>query len=106
MTTSRQDAMTTATMLLELAASGPLYRRVYDALRTKILRGELATGATLPGTRTLARDLGVSRIVVLTAYEQLAAERYIESAAGSGSRLAASADRLHPVLGPPTPAAS
>src|SRR5256885_452848 len=61
-------------MLLELATAGPLYRRIYDALRTKILRGELAAGAALPGTRTLARDLGVSRIVVLSAYEQLVAE--------------------------------
>lgn len=76
-------------MLLDLATSGPLYRRIYDALRTKILRGELAAGAPLPGSRTLARDLGVSRIVVLAAYEQLAAEGYIESAVGSGSRVAA-----------------
>jgi len=76
-------------MLLALDDSGPLYRRIYDALRRKILRGELAAGAPLPGTRTLARDLGVSRIVVLAAYEQLAAEGYIESAVGSGSRVAA-----------------
>ena len=76
-------------MILELADSGPLYRRIYDALRTKILRGELAAGAPLPGSRTLARDLGVSRIVVLSAYEQLAAEGYIESAVGAGSRVAA-----------------
>src|SRR5436309_1268925 len=76
-------------MLLDLPSSGPLYRRIYDALRTKILRGELAAGAPLPGTRTLARDLGVSRIVVLAAYEQLAAEGYIEPAVGSGSRVAA-----------------
>jgi len=75
-------------MLLQLAASGPLYRRIYDALREEILSGELAAGTALPGTRTLARDLGVSRIVVLAAFEQLAAEGYIESAVGSGSRVA------------------
>src|SRR5258706_16421103 len=72
-----------------LPEGGPLYKRIYDALRTKILRGELAAGAALPGTRTLARDLGVSRIVVLAAYEQLAAEGYIASEVGSGSRVAA-----------------
>ena len=76
-------------MLLDLGSRGPLYRRIYDALRRKILAGELAAGAALPGTRTLARDLGVSRIVVLAAYEQLAAEGYIEAAVGSGSRVAA-----------------
>ncbi|HYI12515.1 MAG TPA: PLP-dependent aminotransferase family protein [Thermoanaerobaculia bacterium] len=75
-------------MLLRLRAAGPLYRRVYEALRDKILSGELAAGVPLPGTRTLARDLGVSRIVALAAFEQLAAEGYIESAVGSGSRVA------------------
>jgi GntR family transcriptional regulator / MocR family aminotransferase len=84
-------------MLLELDTPGPLYRRIYDALRGKILHGELASGTPLPGTRTLARDLGVSRIVVLAAYEQLAAEGYIESAVGSGSRVAA---QLPPVQTP------
>lgn len=76
-------------MILDLGDAGPLYRRIYDALRTKMLRGELAAGAGLPGTRTLARDLGVSRIVVVTAYEQLVAEGYIEPSVGSGSRVAA-----------------
>ena len=75
-------------MLLELTATGPLYRRIYEALRTHILRGDLPAGTPLPGTRTLARDLGVSRIVVLAAFEQLAAEGYIESTVGSGSRVA------------------
>ncbi|HEX8151931.1 MAG TPA: PLP-dependent aminotransferase family protein, partial [Thermoanaerobaculia bacterium] len=75
-------------MLLDLGKGGPLYRRVYDALRRQILSGELAAGASLPGTRTLAKDLGVSRIVVLAAFEQLAAEGYIESVVGSGSRVA------------------
>lgn len=75
-------------MLLPLGDSGPLYRRVYEALRRKILSGELPAGTNLPGTRTLATDLGVSRIVVLAAFEQLAAEGYIESRVGSGSRVA------------------
>src|SRR5215218_1070915 len=75
-------------MLLDLSTPGPLCRRIYDALRMQILRGELVAGGSLPGTRTLARDLGVSRIVVLAAFEQLAAEGYIESEVGSGSRVA------------------
>jgi len=49
----------------------------------------------LAGTRTLARDLGVSRIVVLVAYEQLAAEGYLTPKPGSGSRVVDQvADRL------------
>jgi GntR family transcriptional regulator/MocR family aminotransferase len=83
-------------VLLPLDSSGPLYRRIYEALRTKILRGDLPSGTPLPGTRTLARDLGVSRIVVLAAFEQLAAEGYIESAVGSGSRVAVQMPALAP----------
>ena len=83
-------------VLLDLGRSGPLYRRVYDALRQKILGGELPAGASLPGTRTLARDLGVSRIVVLAAFEQLAAEGYIEATVGSGSRVAVQLPAVQP----------
>src|SRR5262245_32766851 len=87
--------------------AGPMHKQVYDALRAKILHGELAAGAPLPGTRTMARDLGVSRIVVLNAYEQLAAEGYIESTVGSGSRVAVQCrDRLQPVPGRLKPAAT
>src|SRR4051795_5065174 len=94
-------------MILELADSGPLYRRIYDALRTKILRGELAAGARLPGTRTLARDLGVSRIVVLAAYEQLTAEGYIDAHVGAGSRVAVQGrDNRPPAPGRLKPAAT
>src|SRR5215468_3710124 len=67
-------------MLLDLeAAGGPLYRRVYLALKAKIRAGGLGPTARVPSTRALARDLGVSRNTVLLAYEQLAAEGYLVS---------------------------
>jgi len=72
-------------MLLPLNGDGPLYRRVCDSVRERIRSGRWAGGTRLPGTRTLARDLGVSRIVVLIAYEQLAAEGYLVGRRGSGS---------------------
>jgi GntR family transcriptional regulator/MocR family aminotransferase len=65
-------------MLLDLPRSGgPLYRRIYLALKTSIRDGRLNAGARLPSTRTLASDLGVSRNSVMLAYEQLAAEGYV-----------------------------
>ena len=65
-------------MLLDLPRSGgPLYRRIYLALKTSIRGGRLNPGARLPSTRTLAADLGVSRNSVMLAYEQLAAEGYV-----------------------------
>src|SRR5947209_14523336 len=38
----------------------PLHRQLYDGVRQLILHGNLAAGARLPSTRTLAQDLGVS----------------------------------------------
>src|SRR5438270_1058432 len=75
-------------MLLRLRNDGPLYRRVADALREKIRSGRWPGGMRLPGTRTLARDLAVSRIVVLVAYDQLAAEGYLTARRRSGTRVA------------------
>src|SRR6185312_5933168 len=67
-------------MLLNLReAGGPLYRRVYLALKTKIRAGGLGPATRVPSTRALARDLGVSRNTVMLAYEQLAAEGYLVS---------------------------
>ena len=65
-------------MLLNLGtAAGPLYRRVYHALKVLIRDGRLAPGARLPSTRELAADLRVSRNTVMLAYEQLLAEGYV-----------------------------
>jgi GntR family transcriptional regulator / MocR family aminotransferase len=67
-------------LLLNLrAASGPLYRRVYHALKSAIRSGRLGPTARLPSTRELAADLGVSRNTVMLAYEQLVAEGYVVS---------------------------
>jgi len=65
-----------------------LIRQVYEQVRTQILCGTLQAGAQLPSTRALAASLHVSRNVILEAYDQLLAEGYIESRAGSGTYVA------------------
>jgi GntR family transcriptional regulator / MocR family aminotransferase len=50
----------------------------------------LRPGQKLPSTRYLASELKVSRITILCAFQQLSAEGYIESAAGSGTYVARS----------------
>src|SRR5262245_36802696 len=67
----------------------PLHRQLYDGYRDAILDGRLRPGQRLPSTRMLARDLQVSRIPVVTAFEQLAAEGYVESRVGAGSFVSA-----------------
>jgi GntR family transcriptional regulator/MocR family aminotransferase len=75
-------------MFIKLDGSGALYQQLYRSLRRAILAGQLAPGVRLPATRTLARELGVSRNTVLIAYEQLLAEGYAVGQAGSGTYVA------------------
>jgi GntR family transcriptional regulator/MocR family aminotransferase len=63
----------------------PLFRQVYQGLRRAILAGVFSAGERLPSTRDLAEQLGISRTVVLLAYDQLLAEGYVEGHHGSGT---------------------
>jgi GntR family transcriptional regulator/MocR family aminotransferase len=72
---------------LDTKASGSLSRQIYRTLRDGILAGRLAGGLRLPSTRALATDLGVSRNTVVTAFDQLLAEGYVESRVGRGTRV-------------------
>ena len=68
----------------------PLYRQIYDGYREAIVARRLRGGQRVPSTRSLAAELGVSRIAVLNAFEQLLIEGYFESRAGSGTFVARS----------------
>jgi GntR family transcriptional regulator/MocR family aminotransferase len=83
------SASTASELVLDLgdAGSGPLNQRVKRALRTAIRTGRLESGAVLPPSRQLAADLGCSRWTITEAYAQLAAEGYLESQAGSATRV-------------------
>jgi len=63
----------------------PLYRWLYDELRAAILAGHLRPGARIPATRDLAEQYGLSRPTIVTAFEQLRAEGYVEGKTGSGT---------------------
>lgn len=88
-------------MFLELDGNGPHYAQLARALQAAIRTGRLPTGARLPPTRELARELALSRTTVLAAYEQLRAEGHIEGRVGSGSYVA----DLPVAAPPPAPAA-
>ena len=63
----------------------PLRIQLERALRAAIQTGRLSPGVLLPSTRVLASDIGVSRGVVVAAYEQLLAEGYLSSHSGSST---------------------
>src|SRR5262249_56593228 len=63
----------------------PLYAQIYAGYRGAILDGRLRPGQRLPSTRSLARDLAISRIPVVTAFQQLLAEGYVDGRVGAGT---------------------
>ena len=73
---------------VDRAAAQPLHRQIYQGYRDAIVERRLRAGQRLPSTRALARELSVSRVPVVSAFEQLLAEGYIESAVGSGTFVA------------------
>ena len=64
-----------------------LGRQIEDQLRRAIREAALHPGARLPSTRDLARELGVSRPIVVDAYAQLAGEGYLELRPGARPRV-------------------
>jgi GntR family transcriptional regulator / MocR family aminotransferase len=82
---------------LERGNGVPLRLQLERELRAAIQSGRLPAGALLPSTRVLATDFGLSRGVVVEAYEQLLAEGYFTAQHGSATRVAAR--RTH--AGPP-----
>jgi GntR family transcriptional regulator / MocR family aminotransferase len=77
-------------MLVELQreAELPLHEQVERSIRESIQAGRLAAGASLPSSRALAKELGISRGVVTEAYSQLAAEGYLLTRQGAPVRVA------------------
>lgn len=77
---------TSLPLSLPAAPAGvPLYRWLYEQLRAAILEGRLHPAARLPATRDLAEAYGLSRATIVTAFEQLRSEGYVEGRTGSGT---------------------
>ncbi len=83
------DQTSSRQLLVDLTgiARGRWGSELEAGLRTAIRSGRLRSGARLPSTRALAADLGVSRSVVVQAFEQLAAEGYLTTRAGAAARV-------------------
>jgi GntR family transcriptional regulator / MocR family aminotransferase len=72
-----------------------------SAIRAAIMDGRLRAGAALPATRLLAGDLGVSRGVVVEAYQRLADEGLVSGRPGAGTTVSGWPPRA--VRRPPPP---
>ncbi len=90
-------------IVVDRASTLPLTRQIYEGFRNAIVNGTLRPGQRVPSTRTLAAELGVSRIPALNAFAQLLAEGYFESRVGAGTVISRSMpDQV--VLAGPRPA--
>ncbi|MBY5989140.1 PLP-dependent aminotransferase family protein [Roseovarius atlanticus] len=95
---------------LELDRSGKrtLAIQLFDSIREAILDGTLSPGTRLPSSRQLAKQLGISRNTVTTAYEQLCVEEYVTPVRGAGTKVAElpALQQIHPrknEIGEPDP---
>ncbi|HEX2344627.1 MAG TPA: PLP-dependent aminotransferase family protein, partial [Vicinamibacterales bacterium] len=68
--------------------SVPIFVQIAGAVSGDIRRGRLRPGDVMPGTRTLARTLGVHRNTVIAAYAELVAEGWITTENGRGTFVA------------------
>src|SRR3954454_15009608 len=86
----RTDSRPAGDVLVEIDRGSrvPLHRQIEASIRDGVRSGRLPIGTALPATRFLARDLGVSRGVVVEAYQQLVAEGYLTSRVGGYTRVA------------------
>lgn len=88
--------------------AAPRRAQLEAGLRESIRSGRLRPGVRLPSSRALGAELGVSRRLVVEAYEQLDAEGYLVSTRGSGTRVApgtSAAPATQPSPPPAPPAA-
>jgi len=69
----------------------PLYHQIYLLLRERIVSGVLAPGEMLDGEQEMAKQLGVSRITVKRALNELAARGLVHRQRGRGTTVAGSA---------------
>ena len=66
-------------------AGRPVYLQLADAILSFIKKGRLGSGQQLPATRDLSAMLGVNRVTVSKAYEELQMQGWLESFVGRGT---------------------
>lgn len=62
----------------------PIYHQIASQFKNDILAGRFEQGEYLPSIRKLAKDLKISVITTMKAYEELAAEGLVTAVQGKG----------------------
>jgi GntR family transcriptional regulator / MocR family aminotransferase len=90
----------------EPSSDAPLWHWLCEEIRRAILDGRLRRGTRVPATRGLAQRSGVSRGTVVTAFDQLRAEGYLDGRVGDGTYVSVRLPDDFTTPASPPPAAS
>lgn len=71
-------------MIISQSSGVPIYQQIADSFRTDILEGRLKEGEYLPSIRGLAKELKISVITTMKAYELLEEEGMVTAVQGKG----------------------
>lgn len=71
-------------MIISQTSGVPIYQQVADAFRADILAGKYKQGEYLPSIRGLAKDLKISVITTMKAYDLLQEEGLLTGVQGKG----------------------
>ena len=90
-------AISEETFFLDPAFEGTLQQQIQSLVAEGILSGRFLPGERLPSSRGLAKHLGISRITVTLAYNELVADDYVNSRGRSGYYVSENAPLPRPV---------
>lgn len=71
-------------MRIQQNSGVPIYQQIAEQLKADILVGKIKEGEYLPSIRSLAKELKISVITTMKAYELLEAEGLVTAAQGKG----------------------
>ena len=91
--TSRRPELLLDLIALDRKSPEPLHRQLYLRLVELIMDGSLPFDGRLPSSRALAQKISVSRNTVVSAYQQLEVEGYVQAQRGSQTFVAAAPNR-------------
>lgn len=77
-------------LVLDEKTEKPLQLQIFDQIRNMIFDGRLKGGDSLPASRLLSEQIGVSRNTTLLAYDRLISEGYIETKPSVGTFVSSS----------------
>ncbi|WNY24922.1 GntR family transcriptional regulator [Methanolapillus millepedarum] len=71
-------------IIISNTAGVPIYEQIKEQIKSAIFSGELSDGDLLPSIRSLAKDLKISVITTMRAYNDLEQEGFVVNVQGKG----------------------